>query len=106
MSPSPVGPEHLVFPPELVRFLTGSAGMRRAFRVLEFLMLWGILADELDREPTSGEFCERWDESPATYYRRLEGLRAVWPEDKNPQRLWEWRRTQLPAPASSRKLAT
>lgn len=84
-----------VFPPELVAFLTSKAGVRKAFRVAEFIMLWGILADELGREPSRDEFIDRWDESVPTWYRRMEHLNAVWPADSSPQRVWEWRRLQL-----------
>ena len=100
MSPSKkknptVGLEHIFLPPELLVFMTSKTGMRKAFRLVEFLTLWGMLADHLEREPTRQEFCEFWDESPATYFRRLDGWRMVWPEDSSPQRVWEWRRAQL-----------
>lgn len=92
------GVEHIVLPPELVHFMYSKAGMRKALRIVEFLSLWGVLADELGREPTRQEFLDYWDESPATYFRRLEQWRMVWPDDKSPQRVWEWRLTQLPNP--------
>jgi hypothetical protein len=82
-------------PPELVRFLNSAAGVRHAFRVLEFVTLWGILADELQRAPTKAEYKERWDESNATYHRRLQLWRSVWPDDPNPQRVWLWTREQV-----------
>jgi len=55
--------------------------------------LWGILADDLGREPTRDEFCEAWDESGANYFRRLAQWRAIWPEDSSPQRVWEWHKS-------------
>jgi len=89
-----------VMPPELVQFLTSRAGIKRSFKVLEFLVLWGIVADALDHEPTKEDFMEYWDESRANYYRRLLLWHGVWPDDETPQRVWEWFLANRDAPAT------
>ncbi|MFZ0250616.1 MAG: hypothetical protein WAL61_11785 [Acidimicrobiales bacterium] len=95
MSPDEMGFDRFVFPPELVAFMTGKAGVRKGFKVAEFVTLWGIVSDELGREPTRDEFIARWDESVPTWYRRMEHLHAVWPDDRSPERVWQWQRGQL-----------
>lgn len=79
-----------IVPPELVRYLTSKAGVRKAFQLLEFVTLWGMAYEALGRPIDREDFQEYWGESRATYYRRLQTWRAVWPDDESPQRVWEW----------------
>jgi hypothetical protein len=75
---------------QLVVFLVSKVGMRDAIKVATFLVQWGTVARKLDREPTWPEFCAYWGESKSTYFRALRLHRKVWPDDRSPQRRWEW----------------
>ena len=90
----------------LVVFVTQKVGMRDGVKVLTFVAQWGIVARKLRREPTWPEFCAYWKESRATYFRALRMHRRVWPEDKNPQRVWEWVESQVPRTEKATDLAT
>jgi len=81
----------MLVPEEMFRFLETKEGTKRFAALFEFLNMWGILADELGREPTREDFMEYWGESRATWYRRLLLWRGLWPEDDNPQRVYEGR---------------
>ncbi len=80
----------------LVTFLVSKVGMRDAIKVGAFLVQWGIVSRELEREPTYDEYCEYWGESRATYFRTLRLYRRVWPNDRTPQRVWDWVEERLP----------
>ena len=89
-----------IFPPELIQFMNTQAGVARAFKVGEFIVLWGMCADAIGREPTRQDFMKWADESQATWYRRMETFRKVWPKDSTPHRVWLWLETwQNPADA-------
>jgi len=75
---------------QLVVFLVGKVGMKKAIKVATFLVQWGIVARRKGREPTVAEYQVYWSESQATYYRDLARFRKVWPDDKSPQRRWNW----------------
>lgn len=81
----------------LVAFLVSKVGMKDALKVLTFIAQWGTVARKLGREPTWPEYCAYWKESRATYFRALQVYRRVWPKDKNPQRVWLWVESQVPA---------
>jgi hypothetical protein len=81
---------------QLVIFMVHQVGMRDAVKVGTFIVAWGTVARKLKREPTWAEYCAYWKESRASYYRELRLLRKVWPEDKNPQRVWTWVEGQIP----------
>ena len=80
----------------MVKFLVSKVGMKEAIMVGAFIAQWGMVARELDREPTYQEYVAYWGESNATYYRDLQRLRKVWPGDKNPHRVWSWIEEQVP----------
>jgi hypothetical protein len=82
---------------QLVVFLVSRVGMRDAIKVMTFIVQWGTVARKLKREPTWPEYCAYWGESRATYFRALRVHRTVWPDDKNPQRIWLWVEDKLPA---------
>jgi hypothetical protein len=75
---------------QLVVFLVAKVGMRDAVKIATFLVQWGIVARRKGREPSVGDYLSHWQESPATYYRDLARFRKVWPDDKSPQRRWNW----------------
>jgi len=60
---------------------------------------------EAEREPTWPEYCAYWKESKATYFRALRVFHQVWPEDRNPQRVWGWVESQIPAGLPIREAA-
>jgi hypothetical protein len=90
----------------LVVFVTQKVGMRDGVKVLTFVAQWGIVARKLRREPTWPEFCAYWKESRATYFRSMKLHRRVWPEDKTPQRVWNWVESQVPHSQSVDDLAS
>ena len=97
MSPDVSPLSQFVMPPELVRYLTTKAGIRRAFMLLEFVVLWGQVVDSLGGErPTKEQFMAFWGESQATYYRRMDRWHQVWPDDSDPHRVWLWLRERRP----------
>jgi hypothetical protein len=73
--------------------------MRDAIKVATFIVQWGMVSRKVKREPTWPEFCAYWGESRATYFRALRLHRKVWPEDKNPQRVWNWVEANVNLPA-------
>ena len=90
---------------QLVVFLVATVGMRDAVKVATFIVQWGMVARKLRREPTWPEYCAYWRESRATYFRALQLHRKVWPDDKSPQRVWNWVESQVPVGASVREAA-
>src|SRR5665213_3898656 len=85
---------------QLVIFLVAKVGMRDAVKVATFTVQWGTVARKLHREPTWPEYCAYWKESRATYFRAIRLHRRVWPDDKSPQRVWNWVESQVPVGAS------
>jgi hypothetical protein len=75
---------------QLIVFLAAKVGIKDAIKVATFLVQWGMVARRTGREPTIAEYMVHWSESQATYYRDLARFRKVWPDEKNPQRKWEW----------------
>jgi len=82
---------------QLIVFLVSKVGVRDALKVCTFIVQWGTVARKLHREPTWPEYCAYWKESRATWFRALAVYRKVWPNDKNPQRVWRWCEDRLPA---------
>lgn len=91
---------------QLVVFLVSKVGIKDATKVGTFIVQWGTVARKLRREPTWPEYCAYWKESRATYYRALRLYRKVWPEDENPQRVWNWVQDQVPAKSSTEEAVT
>lgn len=89
----------------LVVFLVAKVGMKEAIKVATFIVQWGTVARKLRREPSWPEYCAYWGESRATYFRALRLYRKVWPEDKNPQRVWNWVEANVPSAASTEDAA-
>ena len=85
---------------QLVVFLVATVGMKDAVKVATFIVQWGTVARKLKREPTWPEYCAYWKESRATYFRAVKLHRKVWPNDKNPQRVWNWVEANVPVGAS------
>lgn len=86
----------------LLVFMASRLGLRRAAMLGAFIGQWGVTASRLGREPTRLEYCDEWGYHQASYYRHLDLLKAIWPDDKSPQRVWLWCEAQL----SDRKLGT
>lgn len=89
----------------LVVFMVSKVGMKDAWKVATFIVQWGTVARKLKREPTWPEYCAYWRESRATYFRALRVFHRVWPDDRNPQRVWGWVESQVPAGLSVREAA-
>jgi hypothetical protein len=90
---------------QLVLFLVSKVGMRKAVKIVTLVAGWGMVARKLKREPTWPEYCAYWNESRATYWRDIKLFREVWPDDKSPQRVWEWCEKLVPARASKDETA-
>jgi hypothetical protein len=75
---------------QLIVFLQQKVGIKEGIRVATFLVQWGAVARALKHAPTKEEYCVHWKESQATYYRELNRLKKVWPDEVSPQRKWEW----------------
>jgi hypothetical protein len=90
---------------QLAVFLVAKVGWRDARNVCVFIAQWGTVSRKLKREPTWAEYCAYWHESRATYHRGLKLFRTVWPDDKNPTRVWNWVESQIPASASVQRAA-
>lgn len=90
---------------QLVVFLVAKVGMRDAIKVATFIVQWGTVSRKLHREPTWPEYCAYWKESRATYFRALRLHRTVWPDDKSPQRVWNWVEANVPAAMSTDEAA-
>jgi hypothetical protein len=88
---------------QLVVFVVSKVGMRDAYKVLAFIVQWGMVARKLQREPTWPEYCAYWKESRATYFRAVQVYRRVWPGDKNPQRVWSWVEQRVPLDVTVRQ---
>lgn len=55
-------------------------GYRRGLRVLTFIEQWTIAQVKLGHEPSVAEAADWWKESHATWFRRLDDFRHVFPE--------------------------
>ena len=75
---------------QLIVFLSAKVGMKNAIKVATFLVQWGTVVRRKGREPSIAEYMVHWGCSEATYYRDLRIFHKVWPDDRNPQRRWEW----------------
>lgn len=73
------------------------AGLRAGVRSITALICWGIVADELGREPLHQEVWEYWKSSSATHYRDMVAFRRAFPGEDTPQRLWLLVRRQITA---------
>jgi hypothetical protein len=71
----------------LVDFVHDRVGSRRAQRALAFMQGWGVVADELGREPTVEEYARRFQVPIATAFRDQATFREAFPEETTPDRL-------------------
>lgn len=51
--------------------------MLKAARIVAFILAWGQLRDELDREPTVADYIEVWGEKRSTAFKHLQEFREV-----------------------------
>ena len=83
---------------QLVVFLSTKVGVRNGVKVAAFLVQWGTVARRKGREPSIAEYMVHWKCSEATYYRELRLFKKVWPDEKSPQRKWNWIEANCPLP--------
>jgi hypothetical protein len=86
-------------PLPLLQFLVSKVGLRKAIYVGALIVAWGRTSESLGHEPTVQEYTDFWGHSVAESYRQLVDFHRVWPDDKTPQRVWEWLSVQTPWPA-------
>jgi hypothetical protein len=82
----------------LIVYLVGQLGLKDAIKVASFIVAWGAVARSLGRQPTKEEYTVHWKESQATYYRELARFKKVWPEDVDPDRVWNWVESNVAIP--------
>ena len=86
---------------QLIAFLVHKVGLRDSLKVATLLWQWGVVANELGREPSRIEYLAFWKEDQSTYYRNLNHLKRVWPTEVTPQVKWEWCRDNIPGVSKS-----
>jgi hypothetical protein len=77
-------------PDPLFVVLTKRLGVRKAFRVLLFVTQWGYVY-EFYRGPVRSleEFAQWWHHNERNAYREQKLFREGFPNDPNPNRVWE-----------------
>jgi hypothetical protein len=78
-------------------FITHKVGWRKGLKCADFLSKWGMAYEQmkLGRAPTIEEYADHVGVSRATGYRDLKIFREVWPDDKDPLRVWLWCRGKV-----------
>lgn len=79
-----------------------DGGLMKGSRVMTYIGLWSICADELGRAPGMEEFVEWVGDPRRTVYRRQAEFREVFPEYETPQPLAEAVAAELPVVARQR----
>lgn len=77
-------------PDPLFVVLTRAVGLRKAIRLLLFITQWGYV-QEFYRGPLKNleEYAEWWHVNERNAYRDQKLFREAFPNDTNPNRLWE-----------------
>lgn len=73
--------------PTLFDVARHNAGLRGAMKALTYMLCWGMVRDDLGRDPTIEEYSEWWKESVRTAYRHQAEFRRAFPNEENPSRL-------------------
>jgi hypothetical protein len=84
-------------PQPLIVFLVAKVGLRDAVKVATFTWAWGRCGEVEGRVPNFRQYSEFWNQSEAQTYKELAVFHKVWPEDRTPQRVWEWMCDQVDA---------
>jgi hypothetical protein len=71
----------------LLELAAKRVGLRKAMKVLSFMVAWDHARDRLGHEPTIEEYSDWWKESPATAYRHQALFRQAFPGETTPSRL-------------------
>lgn len=62
-------------------------GLRKTSQALSFMVQWGMVRNDLQREPTIEEYAEWWHLSERTAWREKALFVAAFPGEKSPSRL-------------------
>nr|CRY96439.1 hypothetical protein [uncultured prokaryote] len=73
------------------------AGIRGAANALAFMVQWGMVRDQLDREPTIDDYREFWKVTRSTAFRHQSQFRAAFPHESTPSRLLDLASSQWDA---------
>jgi hypothetical protein len=71
----------------LLEVAAKRVGLRKAMKVLSFMVAWDHARDRLGHEPTIEEYAKWWKESAATAYRHQALFREAFPGESTPTRL-------------------
>lgn len=71
----------------LLQLAAQRVGLRKAMKVLSFMVAWDHARDQLGYEPTIDQYAEWWKESAATAYRHQQVFREAFPGETTPSRL-------------------
>lgn len=71
----------------LMRYLTRTVGVRKAYRVVAFVVAWEIARTELGDEMTVDEYADYWKVSRATGFREQQAFREAFPMLVTPNEL-------------------
>jgi hypothetical protein len=74
-----------------------KVGIRRAAQSLAFMVQWGMVRDDLGREPTIYEYGQWWKLSQRTAFREQAHFREAFPGESSPSRLLDLASSQWDA---------
>jgi hypothetical protein len=73
--------------PTLLDVARHRVGLRKALKVLTYMLAWQIVRDELGHEPTVDEYSRWWKEGRATAFRAQGLFREAFPGEDTPSRI-------------------
>ena len=77
--------------------LARKVGLRKAYKILLFVISWGAVYESGDGPVGSIEdYARWWNMNERSAYREQQVFRQAFPNDANPNRLWEQLRAQNP----------
>ncbi len=71
----------------LLRLAAERVGLRKAFRVLSYMVAWDMAREAIGHDPTTEEYGEHWRESRSTAFRDAHLFREAFPGEETPARL-------------------
>jgi len=74
-------------PVTLQQLAARHVGRLKSYRVVAFILCWGIAEDALGHSPTLEEYGDWWRESRATTFRQQALFRDAFPGESSPQRI-------------------
>jgi hypothetical protein len=84
-------------PLPMVVFLAEKVGLRDAHKVAGFIVSWGRASESMGRTPTVRGYSTAAEVSLPTTTRLMRLFHKAYPEEKNPQRVWESVRDEVNA---------